>query len=453
VPEADRTPGEGQYRLFSWEHSYFSGKVRAYLRYKARCGGLGPGFEDVLATPELALGLLIPKSGSPAVPQLEAPEGTWLQDSSEIIDFCEAAHPEPAIVPAADRAPTQRLTSYLIELLADEWLVVPAFWARWYFSEDGRAPSHRGFNEQQWGSVLAAGAAGEARRAAGAGFFERVFGISESRSRPRGVYAGLVHLGVTEKTEAAWQASQHRLLARLEAHFSAHDFVLGGRPSLADFGLLGPLYAHLYRDAVSGFALRTHFPLVTEWVERANGEGCLNARSYGQQLYSLDEKGALVGRPATSDGGAWLPDDTVPETLLPVLAVFFEEMWPVLRSTLAVLSRFVASEAHEAGGELPGKTFFATPGFEALQTGEGALTHEFEIGEVRGRRMLVPYQVWMLQRLADVLRDCRATAGGEAAVEGLLGRFEGGSQLLELDALLSGCRVRKQGARIFSEAD
>ena len=86
------------YRLFSWEHSYFSGKVRAYLRYKDRNAALGHGFEDILATPELILGLLLPRSGSSAVPQLEAPDGSWVQDSSEIIDFCEAAHPEAPVV-------------------------------------------------------------------------------------------------------------------------------------------------------------------------------------------------------------------------------------------------------------------------------------------------------------------------------------------------------------------
>ena len=64
------------YRLFSWEHSYFSGKARAYLRFKERAGSLAPGWEDVLATPELITGLLIPRSGSNAVPQLEAPDGT-----------------------------------------------------------------------------------------------------------------------------------------------------------------------------------------------------------------------------------------------------------------------------------------------------------------------------------------------------------------------------------------
>jgi glutathione S-transferase len=438
------------YRLFSWEHSYFSGKARAYLRYKDRCGAREPGFEDVLATPELIQGLLLPRSGSRAVPQLQAPDGSWVQDSSEIIDFVEAEHPQAPVVPDPITRPRQCLAAYLVELLADEWLVVPAFWERWFFSEDGRAPSHRGFNEQQWGAVLAAGAPGEVRRMAGAAFFEAAFGISDSRGDPKGVYAGLVHLGADERTEHAWQASQHNILGLLEQHFAKHDYVLGGRPSLADFGLLAPLYAHLYRDAVAGFALRTHFPLVCEWVERTNGEGALNARSYGQKLYSLGPDGELVGRVANSDGGEWLPDDALPETLLPLLGVFFREMWPMLASSARVLTDFIASDLHAAGAELPGKTFTATPGFEALQTGEGELTHAFEIGGVESRRMVIPYQVWMLQRIADVLRLAAATEGGRASLESLLSEFERGAELLELDKLLSGCLVQKDGAKLFS---
>ena len=440
------------YRLFSWEHSYFSGKVRAYLRFKHEQGALGPGFEDVLATPDLIQGLLIPRSGSNAVPQLETPDGTWVQDSSDILDHCEAAHPEVPIAPEPERAPRQCLAGYLLELLADEWIVVPAFWERWYFSEDGRSPSHRAFNEQQWGAVLAAGMGGAMRRGAGAGFFQTAFSISTSRSDPKGVYAGLVQLGCDEKTEHAWQQSQHRLLSLLEVHFGVHDYVLGGRPSLGDYGLIGPLYAHLFRDAVSGFALRTHFPLVTEWVERTNGEGALNARKFGQRLYALGADGALTPRPATSDDGAWLADDAIPETLLPVLGVFFEEMWPVLRSSAEKLTAFVASDAHPPGGELPGKTFTATPGFEAHQTGAGALTHAFELGGVSGRRMVVPYQIWMLQRVERALARCTASDVGRAAVEALLGGFASGPELLGLPELLAGCRVRKEGGRLFSEA-
>lgn len=441
------------YRLYSWEHSYFSGKVRAYLRYKQRCGALGPGYEDVLATPSLIAGLLTPRSGSGAVPQLETPDGRWIQDSSEILDVCEAAHPEAAIVPDAVTRPRQRLASYLIELLADEWIVVPAFWQRWFFSEDGRAPSHRGFNEQQWGAVLAAGADGATRRAAGAGFFEAAFGISDTRVSPKGVYAGLVHLGCTAKTERAWQASQHRVLTLLEAHFSQHDYLLGGRPSLADFGLLGPLYAHLYRDAVPGFVLRTHFPLVCEWVERTNGEGALNARRYGQKLYELDEHGALVGRIASRDGGEWLPDDAIPPTLAALLGVFFEEMWPVLCQATERLRAFIASDAHVPGGELPGKTFTATPGFFEHQTAGGALTHSFSIGGIESERMVVPYQIWMLGRLERAMAPALASAASRAALESLLASWRGGEDLLDLATRLEGCRVRKQGARLYSVAD
>jgi glutathione S-transferase len=435
------------YRLFSWEHSYFSGKARAYLRYKAEAGALD--FEDVLATPELMQGLLLPATGTSAVPQLLTPDGRFVQDTSEIIDVCERAHPEPPVIPATT-APRQRLVSFLLELLADEWMVVYAFWERWHYGRDGVEPGHARFNEQQWGAVIAPGADGETRRRMGRHFFEVAFGIHEPEKEPRGVYAGLVALGMTQRTQAAWQASNDRTLARLEAHFAKHDFVLGGLPSLGDFALLGPLYAHLFRDAVSGFQLRTGFPLVAEWVERTNHTGFLNARSYGQRLYSLGAKGELVGRPATSDGGAWLPDDTIPETLLAVLAVFFEEMWPALEASLAALRAYLASGRHAPGGELPGKTFTATPGFEALQTGDGPLTHAFTLDGVVERRMVTAIHVWMLQRVADVLRECAATPAGCSAIEGLLGAFPNGRALLGLDARLAGCRVRKEGGRLYA---
>lgn len=436
------------YRLFSWEHSYFSGKVRAFLRYKAHGGALE--YEDILATPELVYGLLIPATQSNVVPQLLAPDGTWVQDSSEIIDTVERAHPAPVVIPSADTAPKQRLVSHLIEILADEWMVVYGFLERWLYSLEGAEPSHAAFNEYQWGAVFAAGADGATRRSSAQALFASMLGVPDGYRNPRGVYAGLVALGATERMIPAWEASFTRLLERLEAHFGVHDFALGGLPSLADFGLLGPLYAHIYRDPVAGFRLRTRFPLVSEWVERANHTCALNARTYGQKLYSLGPDGSLIGRPATSDGGAWMPEDRIAPTLMPVLEVFFSEMWPMLKSTVHVLRAFLASGQHPNGGELPGKTFTPTPGFEALQTGEGPLTHEFEIDGLRARRMVVPYHVWMLQRLSDVIRECVSKESGRTEIESLLSAFPSGGELLHLDAALDGCRVRKVGGRIFA---
>ena len=82
----------------------------------------------------------------------------------------------------------------------------------------------------------------------------------------------------------------------------------------------------------------------------------------------------------------------------------------MLRDAAAVLTEFIASDAHAPGGELPGKSFTATPEFLALQTGDGPLTHAYRIGDASGRRMVIPYQLWMLQRIERVLAACTATA-------------------------------------------
>jgi glutathione S-transferase len=439
------------YRLFSWEHSYFSGKVRAYLRYKTYHGALGEGFEDVLATREILERILEPATGTPAVPQLLAPDGTWVQDSSEIIDFCEARHPAPPVIPHPATHPLQCLASYLVELLADEWMVVYGFWERWHYSLEGIEPNHERFNAQQWGPLLAPDGSGSERRAMGRFLFEQVMGIKDPDSAQIGVYAGIRDLGVNARTQAAWEASHVRLMEQLEAHFDEHDFLLGGRPSLGDFGLLAPLYAHLYRDAVPGFTMRTRYPFVTEWVERTNGTNALNARSYNQKLYGVDDAGELVARPANSHGGEWLSGDALPDTLHPIVSIFFEEMWPVLVSSMEMLAKHMAGDTCEKGTELPGKTFSVTPGFETLQREGGPLTHEFQIGDVRDRRMVLPYQVWMLQRLAEALEACCATAAGDARVSELLGQFERGPELLELPKRLEGCRVRKVQSRIFAD--
>ncbi len=440
------------YRLFSWEHSYFSGKVRAYLRYKAYEGDLGAGYEDILASREILEKVLSPATGTPAVPQLLAPDGTWVQDSSEIIDYCEALHPNVGVVPSPETRPLQCLVSYLVELLADEWMVVPAFWERWHYSLQGIEPNQEAFNAQQWGSIVAPDDSGKDRMAAGRLLFEHAMGIKDPDNAPIGVYAGIRDLGVTAKTQAAWEASEDRLLAILQSHFESYDFLLGGRPSLGDFGLMGPLYAHLFRDAVPGFSMRTRYPLVAEWVERTNGNNALNARSYNQKRYDVDDSGALLPKPATSHGGEWVSEDTIPHTLEPVVGVFFEEMWPVLVSSMDTLTRYLASDGCDPETELPGKTFSVTPGFDSLQRDGGPLTHEFEIGGVRERRMVIPIQVWMLQRLSDVLARCCATSEGASRIGTFLEHFDQGRQLLDLPDLLKGCRVKKVKSKLFAHA-
>jgi hypothetical protein len=67
--------------------------------------------------------------------------------------------------------------------------------------------------------------------------------------------------------------------------------------------------------------------------------------------------------------------------------------------------------------------------------------------------MLIPYQIWMLQRMADALAPARTDSAARESLESFLAQFEAGLDLLELDALLAGCRVRKEGARLYSCAE
>jgi glutathione S-transferase len=104
------------------------------------------------------------------------------------------------------------------------------------------------------------------------------------------------------------EASYLALLSDLDTHFAARPFLLGTRPSIGDFALLLPLYAHLYRDPLSGRILRERAPRVADWVELMNAP---EPRS-----------------------GRFASKDEVAATLAPVLRRMFEEQGPVLVSTL-----------------------------------------------------------------------------------------------------------------------
>ena len=93
-----------------------------------------------------------------------------------------------------------------------------------------------------------------------------------------------VALGVTWETVAAWEASAKNVLRILEAHLADHDFILGGRSSVADYGLLGPLYAHLWRDPVPGAMIKRDYPRVERWVQRASV--AVKGVKYSEPLFS-----------------------------------------------------------------------------------------------------------------------------------------------------------------------
>jgi hypothetical protein len=64
--------------------------------------------------------------------------------------------------------------------------------------------------------------------------------------------------------------------------------------------------------------------------------------------------------------------------------------------------------------------------------------------------MVVPYQFWMLDRIERAIRPALADPASRRTLAGWLGRFRDGEALLDLDRFLEGCRIRKEGARLYA---
>ncbi|MBI1238708.1 MAG: glutathione S-transferase [Alphaproteobacteria bacterium] len=331
--------------LYGAPISYYTGKARAYLDWK------GVPYREELASREVYKNVILPRVGWPVIPVVVLPDDTTLQDTTEIIDAFEAREPDPSVYPSG---PAQRLAALLLEVYGDEWLVLPAMHYRWNFNRDWAVG--------EFGKTSAPNATPEEQRA-----------IGEKAAVP---FAGaLPFLGVTPETIPAIEDSYLALLHGLDRHFSVYDYCFGSRPSIGDFGLLGPLYAHLYRDPKSGELMKARAPRVAQWVER-------------------------MVSPPRPRGGTFLPNDEVPETLLPILRRMMREQMPVLADAGRKLDDWAADQP--PGAPVP----------RALGM------HRFTLADAAGERAVMTFSLWMLQRPLDFHRSL--TGAGRAAADRLL---------------------------------
>jgi len=247
------------YLFYGTRVSYFSAKVRCALLAK------GVAYRELEPTQEAYREVIVPRTGLAFIPVVITPEDETLQDSSVICDELERRHPEPALYPAT---PAQRVVAYLLELYADELLVLPAMHYRWSFPES-EAKARADF----------AAATGDAERASR--FADRMKGSIRA-------------LGVGPDSAKAIEDHTRDLLDALSAHFDALPYLLGTRPSLADCALMGPLFAHLFCDAVPGRLLRETAKPVCAWIERMNA---LDAREVARGAFLAGDALAPTLRP------------------------------------------------------------------------------------------------------------------------------------------------------------
>ena len=314
------------YILYGSDHSYFTGKVRPYLRYK------GLNYEERLATREVYKQIILPRVGAPIIPVLETADGEIVQDTTDIIDLLESRHPQPSVYPQGAR---QKLVALLLEHYADEWLVIPAMHYRWSVLDQ-----QYDFIMREFGRLHAPEETPENQ-----------IKIGEKTSKT--FRNSIPALGVTAATIPAIEAVYSEFLQQLNAHFTRYPFLLGTRPSIGDFGLMGPLYAHLGRDPVPKAMMQTQAPQVFQWLQRMNEPEPLS--------------------------GEFLSADEIPATLLPILKTLCRDFLP---DVLGVIRRNEAWLEENPGENIPRYLGM----------------HSFRMGDGEGERVIHSYSQWMFQR-------------------------------------------------------
>jgi glutathione S-transferase len=315
------------YLYYGADVSYFSGKVRPALPQKSLWyRELIPDMKDIVA-----------RTGVAFIPVLVTPDGDAWQDTSTILDRLELAHPEPPLYP---RTPVQRIAAYLIELYGDEVGLLPAMHYRWSFPESER-------------KARVDFALGSGNLPAANQFADR---MAQARSL----------LGVSAATAPAIEAHLRELLDALCSHFETHRFLLGDAMSLADCGLMGPFYGHLFRDAVpQRLLLETAFRVCC-WIERMN-------------------------RPPLAQTG-WLADDALAETLRPVLRVMADGV-PMILDAIRRIDEWADANPGAAPPRAIGM-------------------YQTRYRDTKLSLMCRPYTLWMAQRTLDAYG---ALSGAERA--------------------------------------
>lgn len=233
-----QTPSAAPLLVYGADESYYTGKLEAYLRAKGIDYRAVPFTEGNLRRAARVTGVM-------QIPQVECADGGWLVDTTPIIDYFEDTRPDPAIRP---RAPVVAFVSKLLEDYADEWLWRPAMHFRWSYPDSAR--------------LMSGWLAAHVSDYPGPFALKRVFWYA------RQWLLFVRRDGVNRTTRPAVEASYCETLEALESILRRRPFVLGARPTEADFGFFGSMFRHFFCDPASGRIMRQRAPAVLEWVAR-----------------------------------------------------------------------------------------------------------------------------------------------------------------------------------------
>jgi glutathione S-transferase len=287
-----------RYVLWGANWSLYTAKVRPYLIKK--------GIEYVEVNPSHPhfSESVLPRIGYFTVPVLETPDGDVIADSTEIMEYLEPKYPNPPMLPE-DK--TLAALAYLIHSFGSEGLTKSAMYLRWNTSFENRRFARSEF-ERTLGAIEQADAFAVSMRA----------------------YLPILGIGLSHGVDVAIEKSIELLYDALNAHFLKYPYILGGLPSLGDYGLMGALYAHHGRDVSSSDTMKIRAPALYRWIETMN-------------------------RPPIVDPEVWqvpqefFPINDLPETLTALLKLVAESFVPEIMATIDLYHQWLDTAARSAG--------------------------------------------------------------------------------------------------------
>jgi glutathione S-transferase len=327
------------HRLYAITHSLYSGRARSYLiKHQIPFQELSTGHESFKTE-------VLPKGKLATIPTLVTPEGEVIRDGAAIIEHFEAASDRPS----RPTGPKQRIISALFDVIGTDGLLRPAMHYRWNFPEDNLAFVRYHFLHSQRDTP------------------ERSEKTEAMMNRMR--HAAMI-FGVTEQTQAVVESLYLDYLEALNTHFKQYPYLLGWRPSIGDFGLIAPMYAHLGRDSHPAKLMQQRAVSVYRWVERMN--------RYDQDVPEFFNAGT-----------DFVEDDVVPESLMAVLRVLAEDFVPETLAAADAINGWLADNKPEAG----------TPAVGRLAQAPGTAT--FDLRGETIQALAQPHRFYLLQRVQD----------------------------------------------------
>jgi hypothetical protein len=313
---------------------------------------------------------------------METPDGRIIQDGADIIDFFEFEAGLPAY-PARPTTPVHRAVTHLFELFGGEGLLRAAMHYRWNFDEQNLS-----FLESEFGiSVIPKMTSDQ---------ISMNFARSSGRMRK-----AAVTFGVGPHSTELIESSFMEWLDLFSAHLEHNAYLLGNQPTLGDYCLMGPMWAHLFRDPAPTAVIKKHAPRVGRWVERMS-----TYEPYDGEFFESPTAPREL-----------IAGDELPDTLVAMMRFIADEYLPEITAHVEYANEWLTQQTDLVTGTngLPdpgargiGKTAFAWRGI-GIETA------------------VMPYRFWLMQRLHDAVAAVDAssqaairTAFSNAGLESLL---------------------------------